>query len=69
MVFVRYMWLMSSTKDGKKEPLQKALQPQQSEGTLLFQQLNINHRGYYVCQACFENEFVESVEVTMAGGE
>ncbi|CAI8013626.1 Mucosa-associated lymphoid tissue lymphoma translocation protein 1 [Geodia barretti] len=70
---IGYMWLMSSTKDGKKEPLQKALQPQQSEGTLLFEQLNINHRGYYVCQACFENEFVESVEVhlsvTMAGGE
>ncbi|CAI8020903.1 hypothetical protein GBAR_LOCUS12461 [Geodia barretti] len=69
---IEYMWLMSSTKDGKKEPLQKALQPQQSEGTLLFEQLNINHRGYYVCQACFENEFVESVEVhlsvTMAGG-
>jgi hypothetical protein len=68
---IGYMWLMSSTKDGKKEPLQKALQPQQSEGTLLFEQLNINHRGYYVCQACFENEFVESVEVhlsvTMAG--
>ena len=64
---------MSSSKDGKKEPLQKALRPQQSEGTLLFGQLNIDHRGYYVCQACLDREFVESEEVhlsvTMAGSE
>ena len=66
---------MSSTKDGKKEPVQKALGPQQSkgQGILLFDQLRVDHKGYYICQACRDREFVESDEVklsvTLAGSE
>jgi hypothetical protein len=68
-----YIWLKSDRKDGKKELLQKALSAQHSGGMLLFEQLRIDHDGYYVCQACLDKDYVESREVrltvSMAGGE
>ena len=40
---------------------------------LQFDKLSMNHDGYYVCQACFDKEFLESDEVkltvSMAGGK
>ena len=67
-----YIWLKSDGKGEKKELLSQALQPQTSEGWLVFDRLSMNHDGYYVCQACFNKEFIESDEVkltvTMAGG-
>ena len=39
----------------------------------MFDGLKVHHRGFYICQACFENDFVESNEVqlivAMSGGE
>ena len=72
MIF-SYIWLKSDGRGGKKQPLSQALQPNLSDGMLQFDKLSMNHDGYYVCQACFDKEFLESDEVkltvSMAGGK
>ena len=56
-----YLWLKSSNRGRKKEPVE------QCGSRLQFKSLEVVHNGYYVCQACInqQGDFVESNEVNV----
>ena len=56
---IRYMWLRSDTRGGKKQELVLTC----DTGVLPFERLVQKHWGYYVCQAQNSYQHVQSKEV------
>ena len=65
---ITYLWLKSSTKDGRKDPVKKSKTVSIDGGTLTFQALGQNDWGYYTCQAENDQNHIDSRTVRVSVG-
>ena len=65
---ITYLWLKSSTKDGRKDPVKKSKTVSIDGGTLTFQALGQNDWGYYTCQAENDQNHIDSRTVQVSVG-
>ena len=65
---ITYLWLKSSTKDGRKDPVKKSKTVSIDDGTLTFQALGQNDWGYYTCQAENDQNHIDSRTVRVSVG-
>jgi len=64
---ITYLWLKSSTKDGRKEPVKAGSGVTINGGILSFEWLHgQKHRGYYTCQAENDQNHIDSKTVLVS---
>ena len=65
---ITYLWLKSSTKDGRKDPVKKSKTVSIDDGILTFEALGQNDWGYYTCQAENDQNHIDSRTVQVSVG-